>query len=155
TWQFTVGARSAPVDAAAGTVLDVNGDGYADLVVGTRGDEGRPGSAYVYLGGADGLSPHASLILRGPEPGFGHHVAAAGDANGDGYADVLVGTDGSGSAYLSLGGPAGLATTPAARLSTRLAQGVFGESVAGAGDTNGDGYADVVVGAWKGGAALV
>jgi hypothetical protein len=81
---------------------------------------------------------------------FGYSVATAGDVNGDGYSDVLVGaypydngqTD-EGRAYLYLGSASGLSAS-----ATRTAEGnqdnaYFGISVASAGDVNGDGYSDV------------
>ena len=83
---------------------------------------------------------------------FGVSVASAGDVNGDGYADVVVGAQGyttnTGRAYVYLGGPSGLATTAATTLTGESANHYFGSSVATAGDVNGDGYADVVIGAW-------
>ncbi len=163
TWQFSVGARSAPVDTSWGTTLDVNGDGYADVVVGASG-AGTPGRnagrAYVFLGSASGIGPEPTTILTGPDErngNFGHRVASAGDVNGDGFADVLVGAYGvsnsagyahAGRAYVYLGSADGLSNTPATTLTgSDVASAGFGISVASAGDVNGDGFADVVVGA--------
>jgi hypothetical protein len=123
---------------------DVNGDGYADLVVGADYASSYTGSAYVYLGGADGLAVTPAATLTGPAGAsgfFGFSVASAGDVNGDGYADVIVGTLEAGTAYVYLGSASGLATTPS---STLIVAG--GTSVAGIGDVNGDGYGDLAVG---------
>jgi hypothetical protein len=158
-WQFTVGARSAPVDTSWGTVFDSNGDGYADLLVGARDvGTGAPGSAgdghaYVYLGGASGLEATPSWTVSGPESNseFGDVVTSAGDVNGDGFADALVSAPGTGdyqgSVYVYFGGPSGLSSSPATVLSGEQAGSVFGMSASSAGDVNGDGYADVIVGA--------
>jgi len=84
---------------------------------------------------------------------LGASVATAGDVNGDGYSDVIVGSPNennqTGRAYLFLGGPGGLATTPVPGLSLAgvAANDRFGASVQTAGDTNGDGLSDVVIGA--------
>jgi hypothetical protein len=156
TWQFTVGARTAPVDTSWGTTLDVNGDGYADVIVGRTFNAGpsMSGRAYLYLGSATGLALSPAVTLTSPDPdyNFGHSVASAGDVNGDGYADVIVGAYGvnnsTGSAYVYLGSATGLAASPAVTLTgPDGAQGFFGLPVASAGDVNGDGYADVIVGA--------
>ncbi len=156
TWQFTVGARTAPVDTSWGTTLDVNGDGYADVVVGAHGASTSTGRAYVYLGGATGLAGVPATTLTGPDGAngnFGGSVASAGDVNGDGYADLVVGawtvSGGTGRAHVYLGGPTGLSSTPATSLTGVTGiNSYFGTSVASAGDVNCDGYADVVVGAW-------
>jgi hypothetical protein len=146
TWQFTVGARSAPIDASWGTTLDVNGDGYADVLVG--GDN----AAYLYLGSATGLSSSPDLTLLVPGSGnYGCSVASAGDVNGDGYADVIVGDDYVngfvGRAYVYLGSPTGLSSSAAVTLNGLEGSDTFyGNAVASAGDVNGDGYADVIVG---------
>jgi hypothetical protein len=141
--------------ASVASAGDVNGDGYADLVMSAYQANSGAGSAYLYLGGPSGVGKNPARPLVGssatPER-FGVRVASAGDVNGDGYADVLVVADGGegmfggGRAYLFLGNAQGLDCEP-----KRLAGNAkgFGKSIASAGDVNGDGYADVVAGEWK------
>jgi FG-GAP repeat len=136
---------------------DVNGDGISDFVVGAiYNDSGAKdaGKAYVYLGGTT-LSPVPFATMTGTTANeqLGGSVAGAGDVNGDGYADVIVGArladlggNASGAAFIYFGGPA-MDGVPAVVLVGEAADDWFGNSVAGAGDINGDGYADVVVGA--------
>jgi hypothetical protein len=146
---------------------DVNGDGYADVIVGARlYDAGTidEGAAFVFLGGATGVadgdpaSAAAQLESNQGSSRFGSSVAGAGDVNGDGYADVLVGADqydagqsDEGAAFLYLGSASGVAdanpATAAAQLESNQATARFGYRVAGAGDVDGDGYADVIVSA--------
>jgi FG-GAP repeat/FG-GAP-like repeat len=138
---------------------DVNGDGFADLVVGaSEYDNGHPneGRALVFHGGPTGLATSPAWTAEGDQPGgnFGIATTTAGDVNGDGFADLLVGAhlfdDGSvneGVAFLFLGSAAGLAPTPAWRRGGNQDGALFGHSVATAGDVNGDGYADAIIGA--------
>jgi hypothetical protein len=133
---------------------DVNGDGYADVIVGAPTAGYSDGQVFVYLGSAVGLAANASTILNGPadaSAGFGDRVASAGDVNGDGYADVIVGAqsfnDNDGRAYVYLGSKDGLTANSSVALSGSDMNGGFGEAVACAGDVNGDGYADIIVGA--------
>jgi hypothetical protein len=138
------------------TAGDVNGDGYADVVVGAYGNTGDTGKAYLYLGGASGLaaSPSWTAVGEAVNDWFGNSVATAGDVNGDGYADLVVGAYGNddngslaGKAYLYLGGASGLAASPSWTTVGEATSDFLGYSVATAGDVNGDGYSDVVVGA--------
>src|SRR5439155_2323481 len=74
---------------------DVSGDGYADVIVGALRNEAGgtdAGRAYVYYGGP-GADAVADLTLTGAAAGdlFGNSVSSAGDVNGDGSADVIVG----------------------------------------------------------------
>jgi hypothetical protein len=124
--------------AAAG---DVDGDGYADLVVG----DPAMTRILMYSGGPTGVATVPVPLVRG-ETAFGKSVAGGCDVNADGFADLIVGGDGN--ATVILGSAAGPGTvislTPGAALVTPTG---FGSSVACAGDVNGDGYADVIVGA--------
>lgn len=143
TWQFTVGARSAPIDASYGTTLDVNGDGCADVAVGAI-DADR---VYLYAGGTMGVARDPWRVLSAPEAGlFGWTVGSAGDVNGDGYADLLVTAPTTGRAYVYAGGPLGVEAEPTVTLDAPAGVGSFGVDAVGAGDLNRDGYADVVVG---------
>ncbi|HEV8324360.1 MAG TPA: FG-GAP-like repeat-containing protein [Myxococcota bacterium] len=149
----------AELGIAASSAGDVNGDGFGDVAAGAfqydagEADEGR---AYVYLGSATGLSATAAWTAESNQiaAGFGQAVAAAGDVNGDGFGDVVVGAYGfdsgetnEGRAFLYLGAATGLATLPAWTAEPNQANALFGFSVAAAGDANGDGFGDVVVGA--------
>jgi FG-GAP-like repeat len=151
TWEFTVGALSAPIDSSWGTTLDVNGDGYADAVVGP----------HLYLGGPNGLGASPSSTLSGPTGFtllFDGPASSAGDVNGDGFADFVVkdpdSANSAAAAYVFLGGAAGLPTTPSFTLGG-TSFGFFNGTLAGAGDVNGDGYADIVLGDSNNGAGSV
>ncbi len=140
------------------TAGDVDGDGYADVIVGSDRhgpqDEGR---AYVYRGSAAGLAAAPAWTAGGNQASasFGRSVGTAGDVNGDGYADVIVGAPGfdngqadEGRAYVYQGSASGIAATAAWAAESNQASAFFGSSVGTAGDVDGDGYADVIVGAW-------
>jgi hypothetical protein len=155
---------------------DVDDDGYADVIVGAPYYEfptpqGAPtefneGAAFVFLGSAvgiaDGGPSTAATQFESNQPGafMGWSVAGAGDVNGDDYADVIVGavlydageTD-EGAAFVFLGSAAGIAdgdpSTAATQLESDQDTAKMGQSVAGAGDINSDGYADVIVGAYR------
>jgi uncharacterized repeat protein (TIGR01451 family) len=140
--------------ASVASAGDVNGDGYADIVVGARSYAGNTGKMYVYYGSASGLHATDVFSIAGENPNdyFGCSVAMAGDANDDGYADVVVGAYGhssnTGKIYVYRGSADGLVATPTFTAAGESASDSFGFSVAPAGDANGDGYADLVVGAF-------
>src|SRR5712691_5919566 len=148
--------------ASVASAGDLNGDGINDVIVGAPrfplngADTGR---AYVFFGPIAGslIATEADAIIFGEaiNDGFGRSVASAGDVNGDGAADVIVGADqlfneGPGKAYVFYGPLAGniQAADAGAIMTGEVAQDGFGISVSGAGDFNGDGFDDVIVGAW-------
>jgi hypothetical protein len=162
-WSFQVRARSAEdgVDTSWGSYSDFNGDGFADLVVGapnaSPAGRGGAGTASVYLGSASGVATEPSLVLEGASAGdgFGVSVASAGDVNGDGIADLVVGSHtaapggrtNAGAVSIFLGSAGGLSPTPSTVLTGTATGDGFGISVAGVGDVDGDGFADVAIGA--------
>ncbi len=162
-------AGEARVNTYWGAVPDVNGDGFADLLIGTTSQPAgtAPGRVDLYLGSARGVAdPSApTLTLRPPAAlsatdalTYGASVAGAGDVNGDGFPDAVVGTRAN-VAYVYLGNATtGLAATPFATLSNTIGGTVyanFGAPVIGAGDLDHDGYADLASGIADGRAAAV
>lgn len=144
-------AASGGVDTSWGTVGDYNGDGIADPLIGAdRTLSG--GAAYVFNGGRPG-GP-TSLPSRTLDPGlgagalFGFDLSSAGDVDGDGFADAIVGAQHGERALIYRGSATGLSTTGVALLGPDGAGASFGYSVAPAGDLDSDGYADVAVGAY-------
>jgi hypothetical protein len=139
------------------TAGDVNGDGYADVIVGAYGNDAggfAAGRAYIFFGGVS-MNNLADVTLTGAaaENFFGSSVSTAGDVNGDGYADVIVGAFGNnaggfaaGRAYIFFGGVS-MNNLADVTLIGAAAEDYFGNSVSTAGDINGDGYDDVIVGA--------
>ena len=163
---------------------DVNGDGFDDLIVGAYlGDPNgnNSGESYVVFGGADAPGTNGVLDLSaldgtngfrlngiGTDDGSGASVSSAGDVNGDGYDDLIVGAFGadsnggdSGESYVVYGGASAPGTNGVLNLSALDGTNGFrldgidgfdrsGHSVSSAGDVNGDGYDDLIVGAYLG-----
>ena len=114
------------------------------------------GGAFVYHGSATGLSATPDWTAESDQAGahFGVSVGTAGDVNGDGYSDVIVGADrydigqrDEGRAFVYHGSAAGLSATADWTAEGDHAVANVGRSVGTAGDVNGDGYSDVIVGA--------
>jgi hypothetical protein len=140
-------------------VPDVDGDGRGDVIVGAdfEDPDSSPtdaGRAYVFSGTTGALLHTLASPAEEETSRFGFGVAGLGDLDGDGRGDILVGVPfedpgtgplDAGRAYLFSGAAGLLRGTLASP--AEMADGRFGESVAGLGDVDGDGVADVVVGA--------
>jgi PGF-CTERM protein len=155
---------------SVGSAGDVNGDGYDDILIGAlANDEGAKGAGqtYLILGKATGWSMdtnlssvNASFWGEDSSDVSGVSVAGAGDVNGDGYDDILIGASGdedgggkdSGQTYLIYGRPSGWSMYTSLSNANASFWGedssdFAGRSVAFAGDVNGDGYDDILIGA--------
>ncbi|MEH2283602.1 MAG: hypothetical protein V7K90_20110 [Nostoc sp.] len=156
---------------------DVNSDGIADLIIGARNASPngfRSGQSYVVFGKSTGWSATLNLSDLNGANGFalngiaandslGNSVSSAGDINSDGIADLIIGAFGansngtdSGQSYVVFGKSTGWSATlnlsdlngaNGFALNGIAARDYSGSSVSSAGDINGDGIADLIIGA--------
>ncbi len=150
---------------------DFNGDGYSDAIIGAPGID----SAFVVFGNSaattqmwingEGWNTNTGFAITGASgTSFGRSVASVGDFNGDGFDDIAIGApytspdsgEGAGSAYIIFGKATWAATFDATAaldgttgfvVNGGTVDDHLGVAVAAAGDANGDGLADVVIGA--------
>ncbi len=162
--KLTGGAGNDQAGRAVAIVDDTDGDGLSDLLVGAWGADtsaSNAGAAYLFQGAPSGVVslPSADVVFTGASNGdrLGIGVDRAGDVNGDGDADLLLGAQGvdtlatdAGAAYVFYG-PYTSGTHSASAADVKLiagaSTGALGWAVAGVGDTNGDGADDVLMGA--------
>ena len=165
--QYTGEAAGNQAGRGVAIIGDSDRDGRADMLIGApiNGDGGaNAGSIYLVVGSAapasTGLGAAAPTVVQFSGSGgenAGQSVAAVGDVNGDGFADLWAGAPlndtaaaDAGAAYLVLGRPGMPANTLATvgiRYTGEAANDQAGASVGGGGDVNGDGFADMLVGA--------
>ncbi|MBK9332735.1 MAG: FG-GAP repeat protein [Ignavibacteria bacterium] len=157
-WAYdgTIGENFGSSVSSAG---DVNGDGYSDVIIGSpyyNNGQTEEGRVLVFNGSATGLKANANWTIESNQASanFGNSVFTAGDINGDGFSDVIAGaknydngqTD-EGGAFVYNGSAAGLSLSSGWDAESDQGSSNFGWCVSSAGDVNGDGYSDVLVGA--------
>jgi len=152
--RFTLSARipvavdaiNADTIATIASGMDINGDGFADTIVALGpSDPADGGSTYPFvplLGSSAGLKVAAQSPRVPYAAGMGRSISAAGDYNGDGYGDFVVGSNGS--ALVVLGDPSlGSSVVSMTGFSPESRSGQF---VLGGFDWNGDGFSDALAG---------
>ena len=137
---------------------DVNNDGYSDVIISASfydNGEFNEGKVFVYYGSASGLGATADWTKEPDQPHmyFGSSVACAGDVNCDGYSDIVVGETGysngeilEGRVCIYFGSELGLSSTADWAEESNQDWAQWGSYVATAGDVNGDGYSDIIIG---------
>ena len=150
------------------SIGDLNEDGIDDLAVSAHRGGAKPGQCYIFYGSDTGIPDNvdsAAVTFSAPTPQAGDYFGAPidmADFNGDDIADLVVGSYGkdnyNGAVYVYYGAIGGIPTVPGTILTAETPGDIFGWNLDGDGDINGDGYEDLLVGAWHyegGGAAYV
>jgi hypothetical protein len=154
------GAEHDHVGAEVRALADLTGDGVPDIAVGaTTANEGFIGSGAVYLLPATSrgevAAPDAPVALYGVQ-GLGEALSSAGDFNGDGWQDLLLGSpeestrgQSAGAAFVAMGPLEGTRSVYdlGAQFFGEATGDAAGAAVDGAGDLNGDGYDDLIIAA--------
>jgi RHS repeat-associated protein len=157
SWTLTGTQANAHLGWSVATAGDINGDGYDDVIIGAPDFVGSTGegAVFVYTGTANGVSPTYDWLVEGVMTTtyrLGLSVNTAGDVNHDGYADVIIGSEGDfnqpypGRADVFHGSETGLSEVSAWSFNAGQRSVNFGLSVSTAGDINGDTFDDVIVG---------
>jgi hypothetical protein len=164
----------------AASAGDINNDGYDDVIIGARFNDpnglSNAGASYVVFGGPAGATANLNLSTLNGTNGFklngvtlgdrsGVAVSSAGDVNGDGFDDIVIGAyyadphgNSSGASYVVFGSASGfpasfnlstLNGTNGFKLNGQAGGDGTGGSVSSAGDVNGDGFADLFIGAYE------
>ncbi|MBZ0272056.1 hypothetical protein K8I61_08465 [bacterium] len=157
TWDFseTNGSQSGAFLLSG---LDLNRDGYDDLVVGfptlnyETGSTGLYGGSVLVFLGSDGGLPAASnaVIVRNDSPNYAGSLADGGDLDGDGFGDLVLpdsqwpfGHRSSGRVFIHYGTPSGISTAPDKTIAGETDVYDIGGAWASNLDMNGDGYSDL------------
>ena len=183
TLDGTTGFRLDGIDASdnsgrsVSSAGDVNGDGFDDLIIAADGANSSAGESYVVFGKSGGFAAAVDLSTLDGTTGFrldgidsgdrsGRSVSSAGDVNGDGFDDLIIGAyeadsgsdSSAGESYVVFGKSGGFASavdlatlngTTGFRLDGIDSGDYSGVSVSSAGDLNGDGFDDLIIGAYE------